>query len=266
MLATPDIAPLRLAGRRVRQTAERRPEWAVLVVAAVSWVALLRMSLGSQGSTGSLSTYQPGAGAQLGGVAGMCGSSRGAGWGWRPPAEAVGMWVVMTVAMMIPLTIPSLRHVSRMVPRAARSGALVTFCSGFVLAWIPGAALAVWIHGRLPVSAGIVAGAFVAAGAWELTPMKRRALLRCHQTAVIRAAQPGRRRSCWQYGIRRGAWCTASCGPLMVALLLTGHALLPLLAVTVGLTVQRYSPDAYRSRGRSAAAFSMIAVLPLLAA
>jgi len=266
VLTAPVVTPLRSTGQRIRHSAERRPEWWVLAVSAACWVALLRLSLSSQGSIGPGSTPMSGGDATLNEMAGMCGVSRATGWwSWRPPGEAVGMWVVMTVAMMIPLTIPSLRHVARMVPQAARSAALATFCSAFVLAWIPGVALAVWIHGRPPVSAGIVAAAFVAAGVWELTPMKRRALLACHRTAVIRAAQPGRRRTCWQFGIRRGAWCTASCGPLMVALLLTGHALIPLLVVTVGLAVQRYSSEAHRVRGWSAAGFSLIAVVTLIA-
>ena len=265
MLATPDLAPLRSAGQHVRQRAERRPEWAALVAAAAGWALLLRVSLQTHDTTGHHSIHGAGAGAS-GGLAGMPGMAREVGWEWpwRHPAEAVGMWVVMTVAMMIPLTVPSLRHVARMVPRSARAAALATFCSAFVLAWIPGAALAVWIHGRPPVSVGLVATAFVAAGAWELTPIKRRALLACHRTAVIRAAQPGRRRTCWRYGLGRGAWCTASCGPLMMALLLTGHALLPLLLVSLGLVVQRYSPDAYRLRGWSASALSLIALVAVL--
>lgn len=261
MTATPNLAPLRSAGRRVRHTAECQPEWAVIVLAAAGWVALLRLSFASHPTSGHLA-HSAGAGS-AGGMAGMPGMPQAAAW--RPPVEAVGLWVVMTVAMMLPLTVPSLRHVARMVPRSARSVALATFCSAFVVAWLPGAALAVWIHSRLPVSAGIVAAAFVAAGAWELTSIKRTALLRCHRTAVIRAAQPGRRRTCWQYGLRRGAWCAASCGPLMVALALSGHTPLPLLLVSLGVTVQRYSPDAYRSRGLSAAGFSAIAVIPLLA-
>jgi hypothetical protein len=51
----------------------------------------------------------------------------------------------------------------------------------------------------------------------------------------------------------------------MVALLLTGHALIPLLVVTVGLAVQRYSSEAHRVRGWSAAGFSLIAVVTLIA-
>lgn len=266
MPASVDLATLRSAGRRVRQRAEHRPEWSALVVAALGWVVLLRMSLASPGSVVGRSTGPSTLGDLSGGLAGMCGIVRGTGWStWSRPAQAAGMWVVMTLAMMLPLTVPSMRHVARMVPAAARPAALAIFCSAFVLAWMPGASLAVWVHGRPPVTAGIVAGAFVAAGAWELTPVKRQALLACHRTAVIRAAGPGRRRTCWRYGLSRGAWCTASCGPLMLALLLSGHAIVALLAVSVGLTLQRYSLDAYRLRGWSAAAFSLIALVVVVA-
>lgn len=251
---------LRSARRRTERLVDRRPELPVLAIAGVAWVFVLRAALETSGAAGLHHVHSPAS------MLSMPGMAMGAGhlspmW---VAAEAAGLWVAMTVAMMLPLTVPSLRHIGRMVPRSGRAGASATFSTAFVVTWLPGVALAVWIHSWLPVPAWVAAAAFVVAGAWELTPVKRRALLRCHRNAVVRAAQPARRRTCWSFGVRRGAWCVASCGPAMVALVLCGHALVPLALLTAVLTVQQFSADAYRSRTWTAAALAAIALYPTL--
>jgi len=209
---------------------DRRPELPALVLAAAAWLVILAASVSH------------GHGAGLDGAR------------WSPSGAGRGalLWVVMVLAMMLPLTVPSLRYVARMVPRRGRSGAMATFGAAYVVAWLPGAAPAALVDARPPTSTLVVAAGFVAAAAWELTPMKRRALLRCHRHAVVRAHQPARRRTCWSYGLRRGGRCVASCGPAMGALTLSHHSLVPTVVVAVGLAVQQLHPDAYWYRGRAA--------------
>jgi predicted metal-binding membrane protein len=169
------------------------------------------------------------------------------------------LWVLMTVAMMLPLAIPGLRYVARMTPRRGQLVATSTFAAAFVLAWLPGAVLAAGVHAGTSPRWPVVAAAFLGAAGWELAPAKRTALLRGHRHHVVRAQQPARRRTCWSFGLRRGGWCVVSCGPAMLALMVAHHALVPLLVLGIGAAVQQLSADAHWHRSWSAAGLVTLA-------
>jgi len=239
--------------RRGSLLVERRPELPALAVAAGAWVVLFATA--PRPAQPAVHHHQHMGGMEHGTDAwSMSGAQRGA-----------ILWVAMTVAMMLPLTIPSLRYVGRMVPRSARLAATATFSAGYVVAWLPGVVLAIAVHARPPAPGSVVVAAFVVAAAWELTLLKRKALLRCHRHHVVRAHQPARRRSCWRFGLRRGAWCMASCGPVMGALMVGAHALVPMVVVTIGLAVQQFNPVAHWYRTWSAGGLvALAACTPLI--
>ncbi len=233
-----------------RARVERRPELPVLGISAAAWVVLLLVLRGTptsssghdHGTSHLTTTGQPG-------DEWLSGAGRGA-----------LLWVVMTVAMMLPLAVPGLRYVARMVPRRGRLAATSTFASAYVVAWLPAAVLAGGVHPGTPPDWPVVAAVFLLAAGWELTPIKRAALLRGHRHHVVRAQQPARRRTCWSFGLRRGGWCLVSCGPAMLALMIGHHALVPLLVLAVGAVVQQLSPDAHWRRTWSAAGLVLLAV------
>ncbi|HMR49196.1 MAG TPA: DUF2182 domain-containing protein [Arachnia sp.] len=246
----PAQAPL----RRRAEVLGRRPEFPALAVAAVAWVALLAMLVAPPpvvATTGGAGHHH----------AGSTGAESAATQRVLADAgQGVAVWVLMVVAMMLPLAVPGIRYVARMVPRRGRLAATSTFAAAYVVAWLPGAILAVGLHAWPAPGWPVVSAGFLLAAAWELTPLKRKALLRCHRRQVIRARQPARWRSCWAFGLRRGGWCVVSCGPAMLALMLSQHALVPLLVLAAGVAAQQYLPDAHWHRKWSAAALLALAV------
>src|SRR5919199_6864202 len=103
------------------------------------------------------------------------------GLGWY-----LGIWVTMTAAMMLPSAAPAAGHVARL----ARRSPTVLFVAGYLAVWTAYGLGAYGLYrllssldtGRLawdergPWAAGAV---IVAAGIYELTPLKRRSLRRC---------------------------------------------------------------------------------------
>src|SRR6058998_2064777 len=103
------------------------------------------------------------------------------GLGWY-----LGIWVTMTAAMMLPSATPAARHVARLASRVPT----LLFVAGYLAVWTGYGLLAygvfrlvtsldigwlAWNRGG-PYAAG---GVIVAAGVYELTPMKRASLRRC---------------------------------------------------------------------------------------
>ena len=61
-------------------------------------------------------------------------------------------------------------------------------------------------------------------------------------------------------GALHGAWCVASCGPAMVAMVLTGHPLLLMIGLTVGLATERVATRPVRGFRLVGAATTILAV------
>ena len=138
------------------------------------------------------------------------------GLGWF-----LGIWVTMTAAMMLPSAVPAAGHVAQL----ARRSTTVLFVAGYLAIWT-GYGLAAyglyrllsrldtgWLawDGHGPLVAGAV---IVAAGIYEVTPLKRRSLHRCrsarHPESPLRS------------GLAHGRDCMTCSGALMAVLLVLG--------------------------------------------
>src|SRR6266566_3837145 len=138
------------------------------------------------------------------------------GLGWY-----LGIWVTMTAAMMLPSAAPSARREARL----ARLLPTVFFVAGYLAAWTVYGLMAYAVF-RLVSSLDIgwlawnesgpyVAGAVVvAAGIYELTPLKQLSLHRC------RSAHDGG--SALRGGLAHGLDCIGCSGGLMVVLFVLG--------------------------------------------
>jgi len=140
------------------------------------------------------------------------------GLGWY-----LGIWVTMTAAMMLPSAAPAAGHVARLARRVQMPTAL--FVAGYLVVWtvyglaaygvfrlvtsLDAGALA-WDH-RGPYVAGAV---IVAAGIYELSPVKRRSLRRCRSARHPESALGS--------GLAHGLDCVGSSGGLMVVLFVLG--------------------------------------------
>jgi predicted metal-binding membrane protein len=174
----------------------------LLLAAAIAWVVTVERMRG----------MDAGPGTDLGGLS------------WF-----LGTWVAMMAAMMLPSAVPAARRVARL----ARSAPTVTFAAGYLAVWT-GFGLAAYGLFRLVTSfdtgwlawhesGPYIAGAvIVAAGIYELTPLKERFLRRCRT--------PG-----GGSGLQYGLECVGCCFGLMAALFALGVMSLFWMVVVAGV-------------------------------
>jgi predicted metal-binding membrane protein len=173
-----------------------RARAAILLVAgaAVAWVVTVERMRG----------MDAGPGTNLGGL------------GWY-----LGIWVTMTAAMMLPSAVPTAGHVARL----ARRNTTVLFVAAYLAVWSGYGLAAYGLHRLLSsINTGWlawdergpwVAGAvIVAAGIYEVTPLKRWSLRRCpsarHPESPLRS------------GLAHGLDCVTCSGALMAVLFVLG--------------------------------------------
>ena len=158
------------------------------------------------------------------------------GLGWY-----LGVWVTMTAAMMLPSAVPAARHVARLACRVPT----LLFTVGYLAVWTGYGLLAygvfrlvasfdtgwlAWDRGG-PYAAG---GVIVAAGLYELTPLKRVSLRRC------RSAPHG---NAFRSGLAHGFDCVGCSGALMAVLFVLGAmSLFWMAVVAVVIFVEKVLP------------------------
>jgi len=130
----------------------------------------------------------------------------------------IGVWVLMMAAMMLPGAAPAL---ARYIRAGGRLLAAPVFAGSYLMLWalVGLAAFALYRpHGT--ATAGALT---IAAGLYELTPLKRECRSRCHKTV--------------RSGLRFGTYCLGSSIGLMVILLSLGAMSLTWMAVVAALVI-----------------------------
>jgi len=143
----------------------------------------------------------------------------------------VSGWVLMSVAMMLPTSLPLVNAFHRMLAGRRDRGALVaTLVVGYVAVWTTVGLLAhvgdlsvhalvhrwSWLHEREWV---VAVATLATAGVLQLTPLKDACLTRCRSPLSFVAEHWGRgaaRRDALLLGVRHGAFCVGCCWPLML--------------------------------------------------
>ncbi len=170
------------------------------------------------------------------------------------------MWMTMMLPMMLPSLVPMVSRYRRSVPAEGlrRHGLTALVGLGYFAIW---AGLGVVAYGGcagvivletrwgpaawwLPGAAGVT---LLVAGLAQLTTWKARQLALCR-------GEPGRDchlgatgSSAFRHGLELGLRCSRSCGPLMLALLVTGlMEPLAMAAVTLAITAERLAPAPLR--------------------
>ena len=209
------------AASRPRALAWRHPQWWLVAIIATGWAILLAVS--SPDEFGALCV-----------ALGVSGDSRAAG--------IFAHWLAMIAAMMLPLALPMARHVASRSLWRNRHRSMGWFVLGYVAPWLVtglAGALLAWLLGT---SSLVPIVALVLAAIWHWTPMRRAALRRCHRVLPVAPGGPEGRRSCLAFGLFHGRACVATCGPLMLALALAGHALAAMLLVALVIATERFWP------------------------
>jgi predicted metal-binding membrane protein len=152
-----------------------------------------------------------------------------AGLGWY-----LGVWVTMTAAMMLPSAAPAALHVTRL----ARRFPTLLFVAGYLGVWTA-YGLGAYALFRLATAgetgwlawgeAGryVAGGVILAAGIYELTPLKQRCLRRCRR--------PLREDRALRSGLRHGLECVGCSGGLMAVLFALGVMSLLWMALVAGV-------------------------------
>jgi predicted metal-binding membrane protein len=184
---------------------------ALLAAALVAWIVTYQRMHG----------MDAGPGTDLGGL------------GWY-----LGIWVTMMAAMMLPSVAPMVLVFARISrDRARRGRAFVptwVFLAGYLIAWTVYGLAAYGIFRALRWAVGgslhwngagawVAGGAVLAAGLYQLTPLKRVCLRHCRGPVhfVLHGWRDGRL-GALRMGVEHGAFCVGCCWGLMLALFALG--------------------------------------------
>lgn len=166
-------------------------------------------------------------------MAGMEGMTAPPGW----PLVAA-MWTVMMIAMMVPSAAPTVLLYGQVQRRSAESGKpppTAAFLAGYLICWTLFALLAATLQLALqrgmlasPMAIALTgretrAGLLIAAGLYQLSPLKDACLGRCRSPArfLTRYYRPGAS-GALRLGLFHGAFCVGCCWLLMALLFVGG--------------------------------------------
>lgn len=192
---------------KLRRTGWNHPEWWVMAVAAVAWVFMAGMAFPRVGNP----------------HAGHAGHGHG----------MLGM-AAMVTAMMLPLTIANIRHVAWSSFWRRRHRAIAAFVGGYLAVWILVQAGIAGAWGLMASLTGWQTAGFVAMAAavlWEVSPVKRQRLRRCHR--IVPLAPRGWRADadCARYGVATGLSCVTMCWAIMAACAAFAHSFLVMIVL-----------------------------------
>ena len=192
----------------------------LLVVAAVAWVITVRSGSGSMGM--SVGTF-------------------------------VAAWVVMMVAMMLPAVAPVVALYA-LAARRRLVAAVPFFVGGYLVVWAMSAAPAYavaravndpLIQGK-PWMQRIVGGTLLAAGAFQLTPLKAVCLRHCRSPLsffLARTTSMRRSPAAFKAGVGHGLYCLGCCWALMAILVVLGGMQLAwALGLAAVITIEKLAP------------------------
>jgi predicted metal-binding membrane protein len=164
-------------------------------------------------------------------------AARQAGAGGGRSVVVFAMWAVMMVAMMLPSAAPAILLFASLVrSRAAAStiGSTGTFTAGYLLVWTAFSVVATIAHRTLQQAAllspemratsGVLSGLLlIAAGVYQLTPMKEACLRHCRlpMQFFTRHWRPGATGTL-RLGLLHGGYCVGCCWALMGLLVVGG--------------------------------------------
>ncbi|HEX6705268.1 MAG TPA: DUF2182 domain-containing protein [Albitalea sp.] len=166
-------------------------------------------------------------------------------------------WMLMTMAMMAPLTLPAIAHIRISSFASRRSQAIALFSLGFATVWmLAGFAMRALEAALRDMTSAVYLPAAVAAlvaGIWQASPYKQRCLNRCHSHDPLSAFGLDAHVDAIRFGLRHGLWCVGTCWALMLMTVLLPQRHVAAMAIVSVLTfcerLEPPGPPLWRPRG-----------------
>jgi predicted metal-binding membrane protein len=184
-------------------------------------------------------------------------------WGFATWALMIGMWWIMMIAMMTPSAAPTILLYARVHRAALAKGHLRdevaptgAFAAGYLSVWLGFAVAAAALHFALE-RAGLVStmmmgsrsrwlsgGVLIAAGLYQLSPLKNVCLAQCRAPASFLARHWRPYASgALRLGAQHGAYCVGCCWMLMALLFVGGVMnLIWIAALTAMVLIEKVLP------------------------
>ena len=163
-------------------------------------------------------------------------------WDWRYGLMMTVMWFVMMVAMMVPSAAPMIMMYTRVHIQGQRQGQVAgaqipttSFAVGYLTCWL-GFSIAATVMQWSLERAGLIDGMWmwslnrtftaallIAAGLYQLSPLKNVCLAACRSPAAFLAGKfKADATGAFVLGLSHGAYCLGCCWPLMLLLFAGG--------------------------------------------
>ncbi|AMX98795.1 DUF2182 domain-containing protein [Mesorhizobium ciceri] len=163
----------------------------------------------------------------------------------NPPEEILAGWIVMSLAMMLPMAIGQIDHLADRIGEGRLVGQAVFVVSYFGL-WLAGCALLTstvlvfrmifQIPGALTVALGAATAVL-----WQESRIKALVLRRCHSQPPIRWSGAGLLVDSTRFGAKTGLWWFIGCWPWMLLCMVAPYGVLTMALISPFLWYERFA-------------------------
>lgn len=184
-------------------------------------------------------------------VADICRVDAGQPWGLGDVGMLLVMWLVMSIAMMLPTAAPMILTFADISATKLDGRALLArvgvFAGGYLAVWGGYAVAATGLQWALREGAQAVpelsaahpwmtGGLLIAAGLYQFTPLKDLCLSQCRNPMTwFMGNWRNGAKGAWRMGLGHGAWCLGCCWALMLVMITAGAMNLAWMAVLAAL-------------------------------
>lgn len=213
---------------RWKQWRARNPESAVAALAVAAWVAMAVVHWANHNTVSATAALTNTADSAY--------------------LTELGLWSIMTIAMMVPGTLGMVRRLALDSLYARRQRNALLFTSVYVIAWTLVAAGFVLVERTgsavaptfsMRGTAPLVA-ALLGAAAWQVSDRKRRYLHACHLRAPLSPRGRAADLSVLRYARQHALACIGSCWLLMLAMFVADHDFHLMVPLAVITTYERF--------------------------
>jgi predicted metal-binding membrane protein len=135
-------------------------------------------------------------------------------------------WTLMCIAMMVPATLPAVRHVATNSLRWRSQRAVTEFLAAYIAVWVGFGIFAlafVSAAERILARDVVLVVALAMAAAWQVLPYQRRFRRACHRTVPLPPRGWKAAAGALHFGLRHARACVGVCWPLMLVTAVVLH-------------------------------------------